>query len=103
MTGYANSKDVLPEDYIFEIEAPEILQKSLLIPQQQHALMSLVREDDPDLKRQVIAHNLRLIINIAKRYRDHGVVLLDLVREGTMGLIHALESFELKGGFSFAS
>lgn len=103
MTGYAYLDNVLSEVYgMLEMESAEALQKSLLIPQQQLALVSLVREDDPETKQQVIAHNLRLVVNIAKRYRDHGLALFDLVREGTLGLIHALESFELEGGFSFA-
>ena len=103
MTGCAYSEDVLPEVYGVEIEPTEVSQKPLLSQQQQLALMNLVRVDDPGVKQQVIAHNLRLVVNIARRYGNHGVALLELVREGIMGLIHALENFELEGGFHFAA
>ena len=101
--GYVYSEDVLPEVCGFEMELAEVAQKPLLSNEQQLALMSLVRVDDPVAKQQLIAHNLRLVINIARRYSDRGVELLDLVREGAQGLIHALESFELEGGFRFAA
>ncbi len=81
----------------------EYSQKSLLSNQQHDALMNLVAVDDTDEKQQLIAHNLRLVVNIAKRYSDHGVALLDLIREGNRGLIHAMESFEQEGGFRFAT
>ena len=99
------SEYVLPESLLLEleIEATEVSKKQLLSPQLQLALMSLVKMDDPIAKRQVIAHNLRLVINIAERYSNRGVALLDLIRVGTMGLIHALENFELEGGFRFAN
>jgi RNA polymerase nonessential primary-like sigma factor len=103
MTEYAYSENVLPETYGIEMEFTGVSQKPLLSAQQQLALMSLVKVDDPVAKQHVIAHNLRLVVNIAKRYSDHGVALLELVREGTMGLIHALENFELEGGFRFAA
>jgi DNA-directed RNA polymerase sigma subunit (sigma70/sigma32) len=105
MTGYVYSEDVLPEIYGLEIEmkSTDASQKPLLSAQQQRALMNLVRVDDPETKQRVIAHNLHLVVNIAKRYSDHGVALLDLVREGTVGLIHALENFDLEGGFRFAA
>ena len=97
------SEDVLPDVCGFEMGLAEVAQKPLLSTQQQVALMNLVRVDDPVAKQQLIAHNLRLVINIAKRYSDRGVALLDLVREGAQGLIHALETFELEGGFRFAA
>jgi RNA polymerase nonessential primary-like sigma factor len=103
MTGYAYLENVLPEVYRLEKESIEVLQKPLLSAQQRLALMNLVKADNPDAKKQVIAHNLRLVVNIAKRYSNHGMALLDLVREGTLGLIHALENFELEGGFRFAT
>ena len=47
--------------------------------------------------------NLRLVVSIAKRYRSSGVALLDLVQEGNMGLIHALEKFDFGRGFKFST
>ena len=99
----ANSEDILQELYGFEAKSTEAMQKSLLSNRQHRTLMNLVRVDDPDEKQQVIAHHLRLVVNIAKNYNDHGVALLDLIREGNRGLIHAMDSFEWNGGFRFAT
>jgi DNA-directed RNA polymerase sigma subunit (sigma70/sigma32) len=103
MIEYAYSEELKPEAGGFEIKSIEVSQQPLLSAEQQLALMNLVKENDPDAKRQLIAHNLRLVVNIAKRYSDHGVALYDLVREGVQGLIHALKNFELEGGFRFAA
>ena len=102
MIEYAYSSDALPEVSELEMASTEVLKKPLLSNEQQLALMSLVKADDPATKQQLIAHNLRLVVKIAKRYSDHGIALYDLVREGVQGLIHALKNFELEGGFRFA-
>lgn len=65
--------------------------------------MRLIRVNDPEMKQQLIMHNLYLIVRVARRYSNHGIALFDLIGEGIQGLIHALESFELEGGFRFAS
>jgi len=80
----------------------EIEQQLLLNSEQKQALINLIKADDFDAKQKVIAHNLRLVAGIAMRYANRGVEFLDLVREGTMGLIHALEKFELEGSFRFS-
>ena len=80
----------------------EIEQGLLLSAEQQQSLVNLIKADDFDTKQKVIAHNLRLVAGIAMRYANRGVEFLDLVREGTIGLIHALDKFELEGGFRFA-
>lgn len=103
MMEYAYSEEPRPEVDGLEKDTAEISPKLLLSTEQQLALMSLVKVDDPDAKQQLIAHNLRLVVNIAKRYSDHGVALYDLIKEGIQGLIHALKNFELEGGFRFAA
>ena len=103
MMEFANSKDTLQESHGLEAGSMDVSLLSLLNNQQQRAFMNLVSEDDPDTKQKVIAHNLGVVVNIARRYSDHGVALLDLVREGNQGLIHALDSFELQDGFRFAA
>lgn len=103
MTGNARLDDVFLEVCGLGMASAEGTQNQLLSPHQQLALMSLVKAGDPDAKRQLIAHNLRLVVKIAKRYSSHGVALYDLVGEGVQGLIHALKSFELEGGFQFAA
>lgn len=95
--------DYLPEIFGLEIENTETLHGLLLGVEQQFALTKLIRESDIDANQRMVAHNLRLVFNIAKRYSNHGIALLDLVREGILGLIHALEKFELEGGFRFSA
>jgi RNA polymerase nonessential primary-like sigma factor len=51
----------------------------------------------------MIEHNLRLVVNIAKHYLNRGMPLLDLVEEGNLGLIHALDKFDPERGFRFST
>lgn len=69
----------------------------------QSALTNLVAEIDPDTKQRIIALNLRLVVNVAKRYINRGLDLIDLVRAGNQGLIHAMEAFEPEGGYCLSS
>jgi DNA-directed RNA polymerase sigma subunit (sigma70/sigma32) len=79
----------------------EIEQGMLLSAEQRQALVNLIKADDFDAKQKVIFHNLRLVAGIAMRYANRGIEFLDLVSVGIMGLIHALEKFELEGGIRF--
>jgi DNA-directed RNA polymerase sigma subunit (sigma70/sigma32) len=76
--------------------------KLLLSMEQQRALTGLIQDDEQDEKQKIIAHNLRLVVSIAKRYTNRGMELSDLVREGNQGLIHALEQFSSAKGFKFS-
>jgi RNA polymerase nonessential primary-like sigma factor len=62
-----------------------------------------VRAGDFEARQTMIERNLRLVVNIAKRYLNRGIPLLDLVEEGNLGLIHALEKFEPERGFRFST
>jgi RNA polymerase nonessential primary-like sigma factor len=62
-----------------------------------------VREGDFAARQTMIEHNLRLVVNIAKHYNGRGLQLLDLIEEGNLGLIHALEKFDPERGFRFST
>ena len=62
-----------------------------------------VRLGDFEARQTMIERNLRLVVNIAKHYLNRGIPLLDLVEEGNLGLIHALEKFDPERGFRFST
>ncbi len=60
-------------------------------------------EDAAEAKRQLIEANLRLVLHWAKRYQGFGVDLMDLVQEGNLGLMHAIEKFDYRKGYKFST
>ncbi|MBS1141547.1 MAG: polymerase, sigma 38 subunit, RpoS [Proteobacteria bacterium] len=98
---------VLPEIELFEdvtqLYLSEIGAKPLLTPAEELATSRLVREGNFEARQRMIEHNLRLVVNIAKHYLNRGIPLLDLIEEGNLGLIHALEKFDPERGFRFST
>ncbi|WP_018229922.1 RNA polymerase sigma factor RpoS [Methyloversatilis universalis] len=81
----------------------EIGANPLLTPDEELALSRRVRLGDFEARQTMIERNLRLVVNIAKHYLNRGMPLLDLVEEGNLGLIHALEKFDPERGFRFST
>lgn len=88
---------------VTQIYLNEIGARPLLKPDEELATARLVRAGDFAARQRMIEHNLRLVVNIAKHYVNRGVPFLDLIEEGNLGLIHALEKFDPERGFRFST
>jgi RNA polymerase nonessential primary-like sigma factor len=81
----------------------EIGANPLLTAEEELRLARLVRKGDFAARQTMIERNLRLVVNIAKHYLNRGIPMLDLVEEGNLGLMHALEKFDPERGFRFST
>ncbi len=70
---------------------------------EQVELAKRVSAGDEEAKKQMVAANLRLVLHWARRYQDRGVEMIDLVQEGTFGLLRAVEKFDWERGFKFST
>lgn len=75
----------------------------LFSPEQEYAAALRVRAGDFSARQSMIEHNLRLVISIAKGYMGRSVPLSDLIEEGNLGLMHAIDKFEPERGFRFST
>jgi RNA polymerase primary sigma factor len=75
----------------------------LLTAAQEVELAKRIERGDADAKQHMIQSNLRLVVSIAKNYRNQGLPFLDLIQEGTLGLIRAVEKFDWRRGFKFST
>ena len=75
----------------------------LLNAEQERHLARRVQDGDTDAKAELASANLRLVVSIAKRYTHFGLPLLDLVQEGSLGLMRATEKFDPERGFKFST
>lgn len=81
----------------------EIGKVPLLTPEEEIELARRVKEKDVEAKRRLTEANLRLVVSIAKRYVGRGLLFLDLIQEGNLGLIRAVEKFDYTRGYKFST
>lgn len=97
--SYTITFDITIKEYLKEID-----EASLLTVEQEHLLGKLVVEqNDPRAREQLVRSNLRLVVNIAKRYVGRGMSLGDLIEEGNLGLIRAVDYFDPDYGTRFST
>ncbi len=81
----------------------EIRRAPLFTPEQEFSTAQRARAGDFSARQQLIEHNLRLVVSIAKNYLGRGLSMSDLIEEGNLGLMHATSKFEPERGFRFST
>lgn len=84
--------------YLDDIKEYEVLQKD-----EEATLLRKAKNGDLDARERLILCNLRLVVNIAKKYGSKGLSFIDLISEGNLGLIHSIEKFDIDKGYRFST
>ena len=100
--SFANSSHTKINDPV-KMYLKEIGRVDLLDPNDEPEIARRIQEGDEVAKRKLIAANLRLVVSIAKKYVGRGMLFLDLIQEGNMGLVKAVEKFDYTKGFKFST
>ena len=95
--------DTLATDDPVRMYLKEIGKVPLLIPEEEIALAVKMANGDEDARHRMTEANLRLVVSIAKRYVGRGMLFLDLIQEGNLGLIKAVEKFDYTKGYKFST
>jgi len=102
MNMVLNSEGISIDDPV-RMYLKEIGKVPLLSTKEETALAEKMEKGDKEAQRQLAEANLRLVVSIAKRYVGRGMLFLDLIQEGNLGLIKAVEKFDYKKGYKFST
>jgi RNA polymerase primary sigma factor len=102
-TGYTNEVVADATSDSLQLFLRDISQRPLLTAQEEVDLAKRIERGDQAAKDRMIEANLRLVVSNAKRYRGLGLPFLDLIQEGILGLIRAVEKFDHRRGFKFST
>ena len=91
------------DDEVIDYYLNEIKKIPLLTPSEELELAKKAKNGDISAKEKIVKSNLRFVITIAKKYQNHGLDLEDLISEGNIGLLNAIEKFEPSKGYKFIS
>ena len=103
----SRENDARPEtrhdDDSLQLFLKDIGKVRLLTAAEEVELAKRIERGDLDAKQKMVESNLRLVVSIAKNYRNQGLPFLDLIQEGTLGLVRAAEKFDYRKGFKFST
>jgi RNA polymerase primary sigma factor len=102
-TTYANPQVAAMTSDSLQLFLNEAGRYPLLTAAEEVELAKLIELGDKAAKDRMVNSNLRLVVSIAKRYQGHGLSLLDLIQEGIIGLIRAVEKFDWRRGYKFST
>lgn len=94
---------MLKEDSVLSMYLKDINKIPLLTREEETELAMKAQAGDRDAKMRIVNANLRFVVNVAKKYQNHGLDLPDLISEGNIGLLTAVERFEVSKGYHFIS
>ena len=97
------SSDGLNIDDPVRMYLGEIGNIPLLTPERERELAERISQGDENAKKELVEANLRLVVSIAKRYADKGMMFLDLIQEGSLGLMKAVDKFDFSKGYKFST
>ena len=103
ITDTTDLTDSISTDDTMRMYLKEIGRVPLLTPEEELELAMKISDGDKDAKRRMLEANLRLVVSIAKRYIGRGMQLPDLIQEGNLGLIKAVEKFDHTKGYKFST
>ena len=100
--GVGENKTLAMDDPV-RVYLKEIGRVPLLTTEEEQVLAMRIADNDPEAKKRLAEANLRLVVSIAKRYVGRGMAFLDLIQEGNLGLIKAVDKFDYTKGFKFST